>query len=128
MKSKILKNIVFSFLVVLGIILIFSFIDYLIHLLSKEYAVPSRYFTNKIIYGTLVGFVSYLFLRKRNVIVMSFVFSLVVSVLLQVRYFLEGYSTYFVFLFLIIHFIILWPVSWLVFKLFKRTLNKTIKE
>lgn len=108
------------FLVVFGIILIFAMIDFLIHKLSNEYDVPGYYFRNKVIFGTLIGFFSYLFIRKQKLWVKSLAFSILVSVLLQTRYYLEGYPADFVFLFLGIHFAILLAVSLLVFKLAKK--------
>ncbi len=108
------------FLIVFGIILLFTLIDFFIHKLSNEYDVPSYYFRNKVIFGTLIGFFSYLFVRKQKLWVKSLAFSAIVSVLLQTRYYLEGYPLDFVFLFLGIHFAILLAVSWLVFKLAKK--------
>lgn len=110
-------------LVVFGVILIFALIDFLIHKLSNEYDVPSYYFRNKIIFGALIGFFSYLFIRKQKLWVKSLVFSAIVSVLLQTRYYLEGYPVDFVFLFLGIHFAILLVVSWSVFKLADNYVN-----
>ena len=108
------------FLIVFGIILPFTLIDFFIHKLSNEYDVPGYYFRNKVIFGTLIGFFSYLFVRKQKLWVKSLAFSAIVSVLLQTRYYLEGYPLDFVFLFLGIHFAILLAVSWLVFKLAKK--------
>ena len=114
-----IKKIFITFIVVLGIILIFTLGDYFIHILDEEYSVPSRYFTNKVIYGTIIGFITFLFVKKKKLLTKSLVFSAVVSILLQVRYFLEGYPKDFVFLFLAIHFAILLPISLIIFKLFE---------
>jgi len=113
------KKAVFIFLIVFVIILIFTFIDYLVHLLSEEYAVSSYYYRNKIIFGTGIGFVVYLFVGKKKLFVKSLIFSAVISILLQTRYFLEGYSLEFVFEFLLFHFLMLVPVSLLFFWLFR---------
>ncbi len=118
LKEKI-KNLFIIFLLIFAVILIFAFFDYLLHSLSEEYAVPPRYFPNKIMYGTIYGFFIFLFVRKQSPFMKSFLFSLVVDVSLQTRYFLEGYPPDFVFLFLILHFVILFPVSWFFFKLIK---------
>ena len=115
-----IKKLVITFVIVLAIILIFALGDYFIHLLDEEYAVPSRYFPNKIIYGTIFGFATLLFLRKQKIFVKSLIFSAVVTLLLQVRYFLEGYPLDFVLLFLAIHFGILLPTSLIIFKLFEK--------
>jgi len=118
LKEKI-KNLFLIFLIIFAVILIFAFFDYLLHSLSEEYAVPPRYFPGKIMYGTIYGFFIFLFVRKQSPLMKSFLFSLIVDVSLQTRYFLEGYPFDFVFLFLILHFIILFPVSWVFFKLIK---------
>jgi len=118
LKEKI-KNLFLIFLIIFAVILLFAFFDYLLHSLSEEYAVPPRYFPNKIMYGTIYGFFVFLLVRKQSPLMKSFLFSLIVDVSLQTRYFLEGYPFDFVFLFLILHFIILFPVSWVFFKLIK---------
>ena len=117
------KKIILTLFVVLGIILIFALIDYFAHQLSIEYSVPPRYFPNKIIYGTVIGFITSLFVRKHKLFTKSLVFSLVISVLLQIKYFLEGYPRDFVFTFLGIHFIILLVVSSIIFKLTEKYTN-----
>lgn len=115
-----IKKLFLIFIIIFAIILIFAFIDFLFHSLSEEYAVPPRYFPNKIIYGTIYGFFIFLFFRKQNLFMRSLLFSLIVDVSLQTRYFLEGYPFDFVFLFLIIHFFILLPVSWMFFKIIEQ--------
>ncbi len=121
-KNKEIRKIEFGkffriFVITLLIILIFTFIDAFIHSLKKEYSVPDYYFKNKIIFGTLYGFFSLLIIEKKNLWKKAFIFSVVVSILLQIRYFLEGYPIDFVFGFLIIHFIILVLTSFIVLKL-----------
>lgn len=117
-----IKRLIFIFLIVLGITLIFTFIDFLIHLLKEEYAVPSYYFRNKIIYGTIIGFFSYIVFRKQKPLLRALFFSLIISILLQTRYFLEGFPLNFVLLFLAVHFIILFPISLVVFYLINKRL------
>lgn len=103
-------------IVVLSVILVFTLFDYLIHTLKNEYSVPSYYYRNKIIYGTIIGFITYLFIKKQEPFRKSLIFSGVIAVLLQVRYTIEGYPLDFVVLFLFIHFLILLSVSYLVFR------------
>ncbi len=117
------RNLALILLSVFIIILIFTLIDVLVHSLSEEYAVPDYYFRNKIIFGTIIGFVTYLFIRKRNLFTRSLTFSVVVSVLLQIRYFLEGYSLEFVIEFLFFHFLMLIFVSLICFKIFNEFLK-----
>lgn len=101
------------------IILIFTFFDFLIHQLSEQYSVPSYYFRNKIIFGTFIGIAAYLLLRNKKLIGKSIGFSAIIAILLQTRYFIEGYSLKFVIVFLFIHFFVLLIVSYLVFRLLK---------
>jgi hypothetical protein len=109
------------FLVVFSIILIFTFIDFLAHKINEaEYGVPGYYFRNKIIFGTLIGLGLYYFIRKLRVFKKALIFSIIISILLQTRYYLEGYSKEFVFLFLGIHFVILLFASYFIFLLEKR--------
>jgi len=110
-------------LLIFIIILIFTLIDLLVHGLSEEYTVPDYYFRNKIIFGTIIGFVTYLFVKNKKLLVKSLVFSAVVSILLQIRYFLEGYSLEFVIEFLFFHFLILIVVSLIFFKIFNELLK-----
>lgn len=111
------RNLALLLLLVLVVISLFALLDYLAHSLSEEYAVPPYYFRNKVIFGTLIGFAACLLTRNRGLFTRSLAFSSSVSVLLQVRYFLEGYPPDFVVTFLFIHFLILLPVSLLAFRL-----------
>ena len=60
------------------------------------------------------------FVRKMKLIPKSLIFSGVVSFLLQIRYFYEGYALKFVLEFLALHFIMLLIASWIVFRFFER--------
>ena len=113
------KKIILAPIIILGIILIFTLIDFFIHKLSNEYSVPSYYFSNKIIFGTLIGFGAYLVFRKLSLFYKTLTFSATISILLQIRYYLEGYPKDFVFLFLGIHFAILLAISMPTFRLAK---------
>ncbi|HLC37448.1 MAG TPA: hypothetical protein VJJ53_01560 [Candidatus Nanoarchaeia archaeon] len=117
MKKTKLKEYIIFFFISSIIISILTIIDYFIHSLSPDYAVPSYYFRNKVIFGAIIGFIVLIFAQKLSISKKSAVFSAVVSLLLQVRYFLEGYPKKFVLEFLFIHFLILLPVSWIIFKL-----------
>ena len=119
--KKNLKKGRYIFIAIFLTIIIFAFFDYLVHLTSEEYSVPSYYFKNKIIYGTLWGILFYAILNiwKTNIALKSFIFSLLISTVLQARYFYEGYSLEFVIEFLFFHFFILWIVSYIIFKIFK---------
>lgn len=110
------KKILLSFVETLGIVLIFTLVDYFLHQGDSEYSVPSRYFVNKIIFGTIIGFIVLVILRKFKPVFKSLIFSATVAILLQVRYYIEGYSLDFVITFLVLHFLILFVASFLVFK------------
>jgi hypothetical protein len=107
-------------LVVLFIIVVFTGIDYAVHSLSEDYAVPGYYFRNKIIFGTLIGFIAYFFIYKTKPAYRALIFSGVIAALLQIRYYLEGYPKEFVLELLLFHFLMLLPVSFVVFYYFKR--------
>ena len=122
-KEKInLKNILIILSVVIGVILLFTFFDYLVHLLKEEYSVPEYYFRNKIIFGVIWGFLTLLILFKwkPKIWIKSIVFSTIISILLQARYLYEGYSLDFVIEFLFIHFGILFLISYATFKLINK--------
>jgi hypothetical protein len=113
------KRYLIIFIIILFIIIIFTLGDYFIHTLKDEYGVPSYYYRNKIIYGTLIGFIAYILVQNQPVFKRALIFSGVIVILLQIRYAIEGYSTYFVLLFLVVHFFILLLVSYLVFRFVK---------
>ena len=60
------RGLFLAFLIIFITILVFTAIDYYVHTLSPEYAVPGYYFTNKIIFGTIIAFVAYYFVRKNG--------------------------------------------------------------
>lgn len=123
-KDKIkIGNYFSDLLIVFLIILIFTLIDALVHSLSADYAVPDYYFRNKIIFGTIIGFVAYLFVKNKSLFTKSLIFSVTISVLLQIRYALEGYNLKFVIEFLFFHFLILLFTSIIIFKLSKKYLK-----
>lgn len=118
-KENIAKTLIVNLIFVFALILIFAAVDYYIHSLSEEYAVPGYYFRNKIIFGTIIGMITLWFSRKLPAFKKALTFSAVVAVLLQIRYYLEGYPKSFVFEFLFIHFAILIVVSYITFKFIK---------
>jgi len=124
-KSK-AKEVIMLFLISLAIILIFAAIDYLTHSLKAEYSVPPRYFPNKILYGTIIGFIALLIFRKQKPLTKSLIFSAAISIILQARYYFEGYPKSFVFLFLGIHFAILLATSFACFKIMEKNKIKLL--
>ena len=116
------KNISFTIAVIILIILIFSFFDYLVHSLKDSYSVPSYYFKDKIIFGIIWGLIVYFVIIKRisSLAYKSIAFSALISIILQVRYAYEGYPINFVVLFLFIHFFIIWIIAYLGFRIINK--------
>ncbi len=110
------KNYLLVFLFFLAAVFIFDFIDFLFHGLSPAYSVPERYFRNKEIYGTIIAFITYLFVQKKSLWTRVFIVTAVTTILLQMRYYLEGYPLGFVLGFLVIHALILIFVLYFGFK------------
>jgi plastocyanin len=99
---------VFTGAALLTVILLFTILDHALHGLQDRWSVPDYYFRNKIPYGFLWAVVGlYLCRRWRSVWARALVVAGVVSVTLQFRYFIEGYPLDFVFIFLLVHFVIL---------------------
>lgn len=110
-------------------ILLFTIADHAVHGIQDTWAVPDYYFRNKIPFGLLWAVVGYaLSLRFRTVLARALVVAGVVSVTLQTRYFLEGYPSDFVFLFLLIHFAILLVLFTGVFAVFRSVNSTSIKS
>ena len=107
-------------LTIIFIMAVFYILDLYAHSLSESYAVPSYYFKNKIIYGLLFLFASYYFAREKSPIIKALSVSTVTAILLQVNYFLEGYPIDFVFLFLVLHWIMIFIPSIIAFNLLKK--------
>ena len=108
------------FLLVFSAILLFTFIDYLVHGLSQSFSVPDYYFRNKIIFGTIYGFIIYLFTEKMKTLPRALAFSGIIAVLLQINYYFQGYAKWFVFLFLGLHFLMLLVSSLVMFRISKK--------
>lgn len=106
-------------LAIIFVMAVFYTLDYFSHALSEEYAVPSYYFKNKIIYGLLFMFVTYFFVRKSSPIKKSIWISTITAILLQANYFFQGYPLDFVILFLFLHWIMIFLPSLLAFYLLK---------
>lgn len=103
------------------LILLFAGIDYIFHTFNEKWAVPEYYFKNKIIYGFLWSILAlWISSKVSSIFVKSFVFSAIISIVLQTRYYIEGYPIDFVMIFLVIHFVILYTLSLIMFKLNKK--------
>ena len=99
---------VLVFALVLLTISLGTILDFLAHTLDVRFSVADSYFTHKIFYGTLWGFVGYMLFRKYLTTPsrIAFAISAVPSVLLQTMYYIQGHLlTWVVILFLILHFL-----------------------
>jgi hypothetical protein len=102
---------------ILEVMLVFTFLDYLAHSLSLAYKVPSSYFGDEVIYGTIAGFFAYLLVKKEKILKKSLIFSAIMAVCIQLVYLSIGYSWNFILTFLIINFVTMFIVSYLGFKI-----------
>lgn len=88
------------------VVLIGTFLDFLVHIISERFSVPEYYFSNKIIYATfwfLVGLI--VFWRVHKPLSKAILMTALVAIVLQTRYFFEGYPLWFVFFFMVVHFV-----------------------
>ena len=120
MKRLNFERILLTITIIFIAVVIFTAIDYLVHGLSPEYSVPDYYFKNKIIFATIIGSIVYFFIRKRVFWQKSLIVSLVTAVLLQIKYYLQGYPKEFVFEFMLFHFLMFLASSMLMFYLFRK--------
>jgi len=112
MKKLTLKEAVLRFVLMLAAVLVFTFFDWLVHSSSAYLSVPGFYFRNKIMYGTVLAFLSSLVFRKLSLGKQSLFTSLITVGVLQIRYALYGYPLYFHLIVLPEHFIVLWASSY----------------
>ncbi|MDD4988851.1 MAG: cupredoxin family copper-binding protein [Candidatus Pacebacteria bacterium] len=116
MKNKTI-DVLFVGINLLIVILLFTIFDHMAHGLEGAWSVPDYYFRNKIPFGFLWAIVGYFFTRKiENIWLKSLILSCFVGVILQTRYFLEGYPLDFVLIFLVIHSVILFILSVIMYK------------
>lgn len=104
------------------IIALGTIIDFFTHQITPKFWVPWEYFPNKIIFGSFWGFVAFKIFRRltQNPRYLALWMSLAVAVILQTKYFLQGYALDFVILFMFLHFgMFLLPALW-IFKKYKK--------
>ena len=106
------KRIAWLFLAVLA----GTFLDYLVHSVSPDFAVPDYYFRDKIIFATLWLWVGVgIFWRMRSPWPKTLAVTAFFAVVLQTRYFLTGYPLWFVLFFMGVHFVVFAPPVYVVF-------------
>ena len=100
-----------------AVVAIFTFLDYLVHTLSggEIAAVPSFYYTHKIIFASIYAIVLVFLLgwfKINNVFVKSAIFAVVITGFLQIRYLLYySYSAFFHEVVISSHILILFIIS-----------------
>jgi len=104
---------------VLEVMLVFTFLDFFLHSLSSAYAVPSRYFGNEVIFGTIFGFFIYILVKNKKIFQKSLIFSAIMAAAIQLIYLSIGYPLSFILTFFVINFIIMFVVSYLGLKIAK---------
>lgn len=110
---------------VLVVICIGTVGDWFAHGLSPRFAVPEYYFPHKILYGTIIGVIA-LWLYRRFLPSdrwLAFAVALTTAILIQVRYYLQGYDLTFVFLFAGVHFVVWFIPAVILFPLFRKTIR-----
>lgn len=106
---------------VLIIVVIATIIDFFTHSSSPKFYVPPEYYRNKIIFSALWGMIILFVFRKiKNLTGKAFIFAGFIALVLQIKYFLQGYDRFFVFLFMFLHFFMFLVPAWVVFKLYPK--------
>lgn len=119
------KKFVQQIALVLIIVCIATAIDFAVHSIKEEYSVPFDYFTNKIIFAAFWGMVVLIVFHKtKSVRKKAILFSAIVSIILQTRYFFQGYEIKFVFLFMILHFFMFLIPAWIIFNYKKEVFSR----
>ncbi len=119
------KNYLFTGMLLLTAVLLFTIVDHYFHGLKATWSVPDYYFKDKIPFGFFWAVVGYLIARKvRSTPANALIVSGVVATTLQVRYFLEGYPKSFVFIFLFLHLAILFVFTFVMFAFAKKKGNE----
>ncbi len=106
-------SVAYGFLAVVIIMTVFVGLDYIAHSLSDEYAVPTWYFTHKIIYGGLLMVAALVVTRHVAPLWRSSI-NAIVGALLQIRYAFMGFPTEFVVLFAFVHAVAIFVPTWIV--------------
>ncbi len=87
------------------VVIIGTIIDWLAHTSREEFAVPFIYFPNKIIFGIFWGLIALRLMRyfTRNPYWLAVWVFFWVALILQMKYWLLGYELWFVWLFMLLH-------------------------
>ncbi len=101
-----------------------TIIDYFVHSSRAAFYVEPEYFRNKIIFGAVWGLLSFFVLRDwlhiRNPKQLAWGVPALIALFLQTKYFYQGRDNFFVFLFLVLHFLMFLPFSYWIFIRFQK--------
>lgn len=120
------------FLKQIGLILLIAvvatIIDYFVHSTNPSFEVPAEYYRNKVIFATIWGLIAVWILRNwvRNPTKLAVAMSAVIAVVLQVKYFLQGFDLFFVFLFMFLHFVMFLIPAIPIFRKFRHLFVKQL--
>lgn len=120
-----IRSIVEQVILVLAVISIGTVFDWFAHGVSPRFAVPEYYFPHKILYGTIIGLLA-LWAYRRFLTSdrwLAFAVTLTVAILIQVRYYLQGYDLTFVLLFAGVHFVVWFVPAVLLFPIFRKAIR-----
>lgn len=94
-------------------------IDWLTHYFGAEHVTEPEYSSERIVYMTILGLLGLAVLRNENNMTKKAVWiSLVATIVLHSRYYLQGYDPEFVVLFVFIHFLAIFLPMLIVFRNF----------
>lgn len=129
MLNMTIKNVAKQIGLVLVIVVIATIIDYFVHSTSERFYVDFEYFRNKIIFATIWGLISLWVLRFwiKSPTALAIGVSAVIAILLQIKYFTQGYNLFFVFLFLFLHFLMFALPAILIFRKYPQLFVKQPK-
>ena len=106
---------------VLVIVIIATIIDWITHLSSPRFYVPTEYYRNKIIFAAFWGMIIlWVFHKVKNLTGKAFIFAGFIALVLQVKYLLQGYDRFFVFLFMFLHFFMFLVPAWIIFRRYSK--------
>lgn len=97
-----------------------TFIDYVVHSSRESFYVEPEYYVGKMVFGVVWGLAGYYVLRYLLKVTSWKSIAVGVPALiagfLQTKYFYQGRDNFFVFLFLVLHFLMFLPASFTIFR------------
>ncbi len=116
-----IKNAIFLLINLLTVTFLFTIIDHYVHGLEDYWSVPAHYFVNKVpaifllvIIGSLIS------IKIKNIWLRSLIVGAVAAILIQTKYYLQGYPHSFVYLFAMLHFLMIYPLLVIMFHFYNK--------